>query len=100
MVLNLVLNLVLNSISSNECITCNDKDPTWLNDHIKRFINQKNGIFRKYFKDGRPNYIYENLQNITLHLTEAICRSKKKFTMNVLPISPITLILHHKDIGE
>ena len=88
MVLNLVLNLVLNSISSNECITCNDKDPTWLNDHIKRFINQKNGIFRKYFKDGRPNYIYENLQTITLHLTEAICRSKKKIYYERLANKP------------
>ena len=34
-------NIVSNYIP-NKCITCNDKNLSWLNDHIKGLINQKN----------------------------------------------------------
>ena len=55
-----IVNIVSNYIP-NKFITCNDKDPPWLNDHIKRLINLKNEIFKKYLKDGRPDSVYENL---------------------------------------
>ena len=64
-----IVNIVSNYIS-NKCITCNAKDDPWLNDHIKRLINQENEIFKKYLKDGRPNSVNENLQTITWDLTE------------------------------
>ena len=73
-----IVNIVSNYIP-NKFITCNDKDPPWLNDHIKRLINLKNGIFKKYFKDGRPDSVYENLQTITCDLTEAVGSSKNVY---------------------
>ena len=73
-----IVNIVSNYIP-NKFITCNDKDPPWLNDHIKRLINLKNEIFKKYLKDGRPDSVYENLQTITWDLTEAVSSSKKFF---------------------
>ena len=60
-------------------MTCNGNKLPWLNDHIKRFINQKNEIFKKYLKDGRPNSVYENLQIITWDLTEATSSSKNVY---------------------
>ena len=36
-----IVNIVHNYIP-NKCITSNDKDPLWLNYHIKSLINQKN----------------------------------------------------------
>ena len=35
-----IVNIVTNYIPK-KWITCNDKDPPWLNDHIKCLINQK-----------------------------------------------------------
>ena len=70
-----IVNIVSNYIP-NKCITCNGKDSPWLNDHIKRLINQKNEIFKKYLKNGRPNSVYGNLQTITWHLAEAVSSSK------------------------
>ena len=67
------------SVITSKCITCNDKDPPWLNDRIKRLINKKNEIFKKYIKDGGPNSVYENLQTTTWDLTEAICSSKNVY---------------------
>ena len=73
-----IVNIFYNYFA-NKCITCNDKDPPWLNDHMKRFINQKNKIFKKHLKDERPNSAYENLQTITWDLTEAISSSKNVY---------------------
>ena len=70
-----IVNIVSNYIP-NKFITCNDKDPPWLNNHIKHLINFKNEIFKKYLKDGRPDPVYENLQTITRGLTEAVSNSK------------------------
>ena len=72
-----IVNIVSNYIP-NKFITRNDKDPPWLNDHIKRLINLKNKIF-KYLKDGRPKSVYENLQTITWDLTEAVTNSKNVY---------------------
>ena len=41
-----IVNIVSNYIPK-KFIVCNDKDPPWLNDHIKRLINLKNEIFKK-----------------------------------------------------
>ena len=58
-----IVNIVSNYIP-NKCITCNNKEPPWSNDHTKHLINQKNEIFKKYLKDGNPTSVQENLQNL------------------------------------
>ena len=73
-----IVNIVSNYIP-NKFITCNEKDLPWLNDHIKRLINLKNEIFKKYLKDGRPGSVHENLQTITWDLTEAVSSSKNVY---------------------
>ena len=73
-----IVNIVSNYIP-NKFITCNEKDLPWLNDHIKRLINLKNEIFKKYLKGGRPDSVYENLQTITWDLTEAVSSSKNVY---------------------
>ena len=74
-----VVNIVSNYIP-NKFTTCNDKDHPVLNDPIKRLINMKNEIFKKYLKDGRPDYVYENLQTITWDLTGASNNSKNVYS--------------------
>ena len=93
-----IVNIVSNYIP-NKFITCNDKDPPWLNDHIKRLINLKNEIFKKYLKDGRPDSVYENLQTITRDLTEATSNSKNVI-MSGLLINSVTLMLQQKHTGR
>ena len=70
-----IVNIVSNYIA-NKCITCNNKDSPWLNDHIKHLINHKNEIFKKYLKDRRSNSVYKIVETITWDLTEAISSSK------------------------
>ena len=68
-----IVNIVSNYIP-NKCITCNNKDPPSSNDHTKRLINQKNEIFKKYLKDGKPTSVQENPQNLYMGSN----RSKKQ----------------------
>ena len=73
---------IVNIVSSyipNKFIICSDKDPPRLNDHIKRLINFRNEIFKKYLKDGRPDSVYENLLIITWDLAEAVSSSKNVY---------------------
>ena len=63
-----IVNIVSNYIP-NKFIICNDRDPPWLNDHIKHLINLRNEIFKKYLKDRRRDSVYENLHTITWDLT-------------------------------
>ena len=73
------MSVIVNIVIPNKYITCNNKDPPWLNDHIKCLINQKSEILKIYRKDGRPNSVYENLQTITWDLTEAIGSSENVY---------------------
>ena len=58
-----IVNIVSNYIA-NKCITCNDKDPPWLNNHIKHLINHKNEVFKKYLKERRSNSVYKIVEAI------------------------------------
>ena len=61
----------------NKYATFNDKDPPWLNDHIRLLIKKKNVVFQKYLKDGKTGVNYTNLQTNKAELTNAINLSKK-----------------------
>ena len=73
-----IVSIVSNYIP-NKFIICNEKDPPWLNDHIKRLINLKNEIFIKYLTNRRPDSVYKNLQTITWDLAEAVSSSKNVY---------------------
>ena len=70
---------VLHNYIPNRWIACHEKDPPWLNDYIKHLIDQKNEIFKKCLKDGRPNSVLKNLRTIAWDLTEAISISKSVY---------------------
>ena len=61
----------------NKYATFSDKDPPWLNDHIRLLIKNKNVVFQKYLKDGKTGVNYTNLQKNKAELTNAINLSKK-----------------------
>ena len=94
---NVIILDIAHNYIPNKCITCNDKDPPWLNDQVKRLSNQENEIFKKYLKEGRPNSAYENLQTIAWDLTKV---AQKMFAMNVLLISSVTLILYQNHTNK
>ena len=74
-----ILNIFHNYIP-NKTILCNDKDPPWFNNEIRKILTKKNEIFKQYIANGKSQKTgYEWLQLISSSLTESIRSTKEKF---------------------
>ena len=73
-----ILNIFHNYIS-NKNILCNDKNPPWFNNEIRKILTMKNEIFEQYIANGKSQTDYERLQLISNSLTETVRSSKEKF---------------------
>ena len=73
-----ILNIFHNYIA-NKTNLCNDKDPLWFNNEIKKILTKKNEIFKQYIANGKPQTHHERLQLISSSLTETVRSSKEKF---------------------
>ena len=73
-----ILNIFHNYIP-NKTNLCNDKDPLWFNNEIKKILTKKNEIFKQYIANGKPQTHHERLQLISSSLTETVRSSKEKF---------------------
>ena len=71
------LNIFHNYIP-NKTILCNDKDPPWFNNEIRRILTKKNQIFEQYIANGKSQTDYERLKLTCNSLTETIRSSKEK----------------------
>ena len=74
----IILNIFHNYIL-NKTILCNNKDPPWFDNEIRKILTKKNGIFKQYIANGKSQTNYERLQLISNSSTESIRSSKEKF---------------------
>ena len=72
-----ILNIFHNYIP-NKTILCNDKDPPWFNNEIRKILTMKNEIFEQYIANGKFQTDRERLQLINNSLTETIRSFKEK----------------------
>ena len=73
-----ILNIFRNYIP-NKTILCNDNDPPWFNNVIRKILTKKNEIFKQYIANGKCQTGYERLQLISNGLTGTIRSSKENF---------------------
>ena len=73
-----ILNIFHNYIP-NKTILCNDKDPPWFNNEIRKILTKKNEIFKQYIANGKSQTDYERLQLISNSVKETLRSSKEKF---------------------
>ena len=50
----IILNIFTNFVP-NKVITCDDRDPPWINDNIKNKIKWKNSMYKNYKRNGKKN---------------------------------------------
>ena len=70
-----VMNIFKNYIP-NKIITCNDKDPPWINDEVKNLIKLQKVILNNYIKNGRKSEDYDLLTNTSQQLSDIINNRK------------------------
>ena len=71
-----LLNIFHNFIP-NKIILCDDKDPPWMNDEIKKLIKRKNWLFQCQRKSGKLDYA--SLNSITQDILNVVNSSKLKY---------------------
>ena len=68
-----IKNILSNDIA-HETITCDDRDPPWINNKIKQLIQEMNNTYRSYILSNKNPQIFEKvkyLQNQLKLLTES-----------------------------
>ena len=76
----------------NKTFLCNDKDPRWFDNEIRKIQTKKNEIFKEYIANAKSQTDCERLQLISNSLTEAIRSTKEKFYYKLSPklVNPST----------
>ena len=56
---NVTLMNILKNFIPNKVITCDDRDPPWLNEEVKNLIRDRNEIYKSYLRNGRNTSDYD-----------------------------------------
>ena len=63
----------------NETIICNDRDLLWINNNIKKLINDKNYAYTSYRQNVNNSSTFQNFQFLQSRLTSLTEKSKLKY---------------------
>ena len=69
--------MFLHNFIPNKIIVCNDRDPPWMNDKIKKMIKRKNWLFQSQKKSCKVDFTV--LNSLTHDISDAIKSSKLKY---------------------
>ena len=73
-----VLNIMRNYIS-HETITCDDRDPPWINKFIKKLITETNMVFKSLMSSKRIFFLQQKFNAIQEKLKIKIENSKQEY---------------------
>ena len=52
---NKTIKNIFSNFISHETVTCNDRDPPWINSNITQLIQEKNDTYRSYILKGQKS---------------------------------------------
>ena len=74
---NRTIKNILRNLIPHETITCDDRDPPWINSSIRRLIQDKNEAYKRFKRSNKNNqYFDQSLQNL---LGVSIKASKERY---------------------
>ena len=73
-----IQNIISNYIP-HETITCDDRNPPWIDEKIKKLVLQKNGAFLAYSRDKNNTDLFNKFQSLQAHLKTTIEESKQNY---------------------
>ena len=72
-----LLNIFLHNFIPNKIIVCDDRDPSWMNDEIRKMIKRKNWLFQSQRKSCKLDFTV--LNSLTHDISDAIISPKLKY---------------------
>ena len=76
---NQTINNILCNFIPHETVTCDDRDPTWINSKIKDLIQEKNIAKKCYFQNNKVIQLFRRFQCIQNLLTATTEKFKEQF---------------------
>ena len=73
-----LLNIIQNFIP-HETITCDDRDPPWINKEIKKLMLEKNLAFKSYCYSNKSMFFFEKFKAFQYQLNMSIEELKEKY---------------------
>ena len=68
----------------HETVTCDGRDPSWINSKIKGLIQEKNIAKKYYFQNNKGIQLFRRFQCMQNLLTATIEKPKKQFYSRIL----------------
>ena len=69
---------ILSNYIPHETITCDDRDPPWINENNKQLILEKNQVYKPYLWSNKSLYFLNQFQFLQTKLNPLIEESKEK----------------------
>ena len=77
---NRTIKNILRNFIPHETITCDDRDPPWINSSIRRLIQDKNEAHNRYKRSNNNSQYSENFQSLQNLLGVSIEASKERYS--------------------
>ena len=78
-----MFNKTIKNITSNciphKTVTCNDRDPPWINKDIKQLILDKNHAYKSYIRNDKSLQFFNQFQFLQTKLSSLIDDSKNQY---------------------
>ena len=76
---NRTIKNILHNFVPHEIITCDDRDPPWINSSIRRSIQDKTEAYKLFKRSSKNSHHFENFQSIQNLLGVSIEASKQRY---------------------
>ena len=77
--LNRTIKNILRNFFPHETITCDERDPPWINSPIRRLIQDKNEAYKRFKRSSNNNQYFENFQPLHNLLGVSIKASRERY---------------------
>ena len=67
----------------HEAVTCDDRDPPWINNNIKQLIQEKNNPYRNYNLNDKNLQIFQKVKYLQTQLKNLIEHSQEKYYLRI-----------------
>ena len=76
---NEVISNIFSNFIPNEKIICNDRDPPWFNNHVRKLIDDKKIAYKRFIRSNKSPLFKRILNQIQEQIINAIDISKQKY---------------------
>ena len=85
---------IFSNFLTQETVTCNYRDPPWINNNIKQLIQEKNNTYTSYILNGKKPKIFHKVKHLQKQLKKLIEHSLEKYYITISKkwLDPMTRI--------